>query len=205
MNRSLVILLHGVGSNGKDISGLASFWQQSLPNILFESPNAPEPFDHGIGFQWFSVSGVTERNRAQRITEARTAFDRLLTGIIEQHGLGRHLDRVVFAGFSQGSIMALDAIATGRWPVAGVLAYSGRLASPLPLTPADATRLMLIHGADDPVIQASETTQAAKTLKSLGLAVETHILPGLGHTISTEGAALGALFLRNTLQAEDGR
>lgn len=198
-------MLHGVGSNGSDISGLASFWRHSFPGVVFESPDAPEPFDHGIGFQWFSVSGVTEGNRAQRIIAAQALFDGLITRIVDRHELRDRLDRVVFAGFSQGSIMALDAIASGRWPVAGVLAYSGRLASPLPLNPAKETKLMLIHGSDDLVIPASETVQAEKTLKSAGLSVEAHILAGLGHTISTEGVELGARFLRNVLQADSGR
>lgn len=39
---SMVILLHGYGSNGDDLIGLAPFWRDALPNTVFLSPNAPE-------------------------------------------------------------------------------------------------------------------------------------------------------------------
>ncbi|MDT8870818.1 hypothetical protein RAA17_05855 [Komagataeibacter rhaeticus] len=57
-------------------------------------------------------------------------FDDTLQSCISEAGFENRLDRVVLVGFSQGSIMALDAAISGRWPVAGVAAFSGRLASP---------------------------------------------------------------------------
>ena len=54
----LVILLHGVGSNGADLMGLAQMWAPALPGVIFESPDAPHAFDHGPGYQWFSITGV---------------------------------------------------------------------------------------------------------------------------------------------------
>ena len=48
-----------------------------------------------------------------RVAAARAPFDALLAGIVAEHGLTDALDRVALVGFSQGSIMALDAVATG--------------------------------------------------------------------------------------------
>src|SRR6218665_3813406 len=168
----LVILLHGVGSNGADLAPLGQAWSAALPGAVFASPNAPERSSFGSGYQWFSVAGVTEENRPGRIRDARAAFDAEIGGIIEKQGFAGKLDRVVLVGFSQGTIMALDAVASGRWPVAGVVGFSGRLAAPEPLPPSVKPPVLLIHGAADPVIAAAETTKAAAVLQAHGLSVE---------------------------------
>ena len=200
-NQSLVILLHGVGSNGADIAPLGGAFASYLPHASFVSPDAPEPSAFGSGYQWFSVMGVTEANRAARIEAARVGFDRIVTGLIEQHGFAGKLDRVAFIGFSQGSIMSLDALATGRWAAAGVLAFSGRLVSAEPFAPKPDARALLIHGAADPVIPAWETRDAAVKLKTLGVDVESHILPGIGHTITPASIPMAGAFLAKCLGA----
>ena len=200
VRKSLVILLHGVGSNGADLMGLGRLWAPQLPGAIFESPNAPERFDHGPGYQWFSITGVTEENRPARIAKARAAYDVLVSGLVARHGFAQSLDRVALAGFSQGSIMSLDAVASGRWPVAGLLAYSGKLATPAPRTPSLGTKVMLVHGSDDMVIPASDTAHAAAALKAAGVATEAHILRGIGHTISDDGVRLGQNFLSGLLR-----
>lgn len=192
----LVILLHGVGSNGADLSPLGDSWKPRLPGAVFVSPNAPERSSFGSGYQWFSVAGVTEENRPARIAAARPAFDAVISDIIDKNGYSGDLDRVVFVGFSQGTIMSLDAIASGRWPVAAVVGFSGRLASEAPLKPAAATKVLLVHGTSDPVIPSWETEKAETELKAAGLSVETVIEPGLGHTISVGGADRAADFLQ---------
>jgi phospholipase/carboxylesterase len=203
ITKNLVIFLHGVGSRGADLTPLAQGWRRSLPTAAFATPDGPFAFDGGgSGRQWFGISGVTEANRPQRIAAARPAFDDVLRGIIEQHGLLRQLNRVVLVGFSQGSIMALDAIASGRWPVAAVVAYSGRLASPRPFTPARSTQVLMVHGAVDPVIPAGNSTEAAAALRELGLDAHSHILPGVGHIITAEGAQLGAGFVATAFSSE---
>ncbi len=201
---SLVILLHGVGSNGQDLAPLAGIWRDALPNAAFAAPDAPDPFDQGSfdqgpGYQWFSIAGVTEATRPQRVAAARAAFDRTLQAVLDQHGFADRLDRVAFVGFSQGSIMALDAVASGRWTPGAVVAFSGRLSSPPPLAPARPLPLLLIHGAADPVIPAAETVQAAATLAGLGYQVESHVLRGVVHTISNQGAAMAGRHLAAAL------
>ena len=205
MKDALVIFLHGVGSRGADLAPLAELWAQALPHVAFEAPDAPMPFDGGgHGHQWFSVSGVTEANRPARVATARPAFDALIRGLMVKHGLDARPDRLAFVGFSQGAIMALDAVADGRWPVAGIVAFSGRLATdmttpPEPGSPVRDTNVLLIHGSADPVIAASESIRAEALLTGAGIPAASRIIPGLGHTISQEGAAWGAEFLAAVL------
>lgn len=195
MSDQLVILLHGVGARGENLAGLGPIWTRSLPGTVFAAPDGPMPFDQGgPGRQWFSIRGVTEANRGARIVAARPAFDETLNRIIAARGFEGRLDRVALVGFSQGAIMALDALATGRWPVAAVVAYSGRLATPEALTPAR-TPALLIHGDADMAIPFTESLAAADRLKAAGADVRVEIEPRHYHGISPEGAAEGARFL----------
>lgn len=196
---SLVVLLHGVGGNGADLAPLAASLRANLPRTLFASPDAPNRFDQGAGRQWFSVVGVTEANRPLRIVAAREGFDRVVMAELEAAGLSGHWDRVALVGFSQGAIMALDAMATGRLPVRAVVAFSGRLATPGPLAPVTGARALLVHGEVDPVIPARESVEAAAALRAAGVAADCQIAPGLGHSISPQGVALAAAFLADAL------
>jgi phospholipase/carboxylesterase len=193
---SLVILLHGVGSRGADLAPLADYLAPSLPGAAFEAPDGPEPFDQGgPGRQWFSISGVTEANRAGRIAAARPAFDAAVSALIERHGLSGHLERVALLGFSQGAIMALDAIASGRWRPGAVIGFSGRLATPEPLTPSPRTKVLLLHGTADPVIPVAEAQSAHQRLSAAGADISLRLQQGLGHSISRDGLDLAAAHL----------
>lgn len=200
MEHALVILLHGVGSNGANIAPLGDALAAQLPGVRSVAPDAPHPFPMPGGFQWFSLDGITPANRPERIAGARAAFDALLGKIIAAEGFADDLERVVLVGFSQGSIMALDAVARGRWPVAAVVAYSGRLATPVGTKAAVDTPVLLIHGADDAVIPASESEAAMAALDEAGFDTAIRILPGLDHGISMEGVAIATAFLEEILE-----
>ena len=194
MSLSLVIFLHGVNADGADLAPIGKLWRSALPRASFVAPDAP--FTSGYGYQWFSLDGITPENRPARVAAAREAFDTVLQKILSEHGLSGHPERVALVGFSQGSMMALDALASGRWAFGAVVAFSGRLASPAPLAPALATPVLLIHGDDDSVILSAESETAAAALRQLGVATSLHILPGVDHCISPEGARIALAFLR---------
>ncbi|RWR09471.1 alpha/beta hydrolase [Paenirhodobacter populi] len=196
MADQLVIFLHGVGARGADLAGLGPLWQARLPGTVFAAPDAPFAFDQGgSGYQWFSLRGITAANRGERIVAARPAFDALIAGIIAANGFEGRLDRVALVGFSQGAIMALDALASGRWPVGAVLAYSGRLATPGPLTPATGTPALLIHGDADQAVPCAESISAEERLCAAGVRAELVVEPGHPHGISPQGALRGVAFL----------
>lgn len=200
MKDSLVVFLHGVGSRGDDLAPLGEMWQGFLPRTAFESPDGTEPFSGGgHGRQWFSVAQVTEANRPARVQAARPAFDAMVSGLMAKHGLADRPDRVAFVGFSQGAIMALDAVASGRWPIAGVVAFSGRLPAGLSETPALDTNVLMIHGSADPVMPVGESLRAEALFTKAGISAQARVIPGLGHTISQEGAGWAADFLAEVL------
>ncbi len=194
--KKLVVLLHGVGSSGADLEGLGHYFQPSFPDVIFSSPNGTEKFDGGgAGYQWFSVTGVTEASRPGRIVNARAAFDAAIQQIFAKHAIDPEQDQVIFLGFSQGSIMALDALVSARLPLAGVVAFSGRLSSPQPYATASNTPVLLVHGQADPVIPWQESESAAAKLSEVGIPVTTFFETALPHTISMDGINKATAFI----------
>ena len=199
-SNSLVVFLHGVGANGADLAPLADTLLPYLPSAVFASPDGPERFDGGgSGRQWFSVAGVTQASRSERVRHARAAFDRVVSGEIKKHGFAGRVDRIAFFGFSQGAIMALDAVASGRWPVRALVAASGRLATEPEAKAEHLTKILLMHGENDPVIPVQETRLAAERLRAAGFEVEAHLYPGLGHGLSPEVVQTASKFLARQL------
>jgi phospholipase/carboxylesterase len=190
MPRPLIILLHGVHANGANLDPLRDFLAEQMPSVDVVAPDAPFPTP--LGFQWFSLDNITQENRLRRIVEARAAFDAVLRPLVA----GR--DRVALCGFSQGGMMALDALVTGRWPLVAVAGFSTRLASPPPFDPTQAP-VLIVHGDEDSVIPAVEGVAAAETLRDLKLDVRSHVLPGVDHCITPEGMRLTAAFFGERL------
>ena len=70
----LMLLFHGVGATPQSMQGVGNYLAKGFPNALIVSVAAAAPSDMGAGFQWFSVQGVTEDNRAGRVADAMPAF-----------------------------------------------------------------------------------------------------------------------------------
>ena len=70
---ALVILLHGVGSNGQNMLALAEAWRDMLPGAVFSAPDAPKAFDQGAGRQWFAYRSYRAERRG--VAAARSDFD----------------------------------------------------------------------------------------------------------------------------------
>ncbi|PLZ04454.1 hydrolase [Burkholderia sp. WAC0059] len=186
--RSLVVLLHGVGSNAQDLMPLVDAWRDALPGVAFASLDGSEPFDGGFGGrQWFSLRDVDEMNREARVAAALPALERMLDAELAHWGLDH--GALALVGFSQGSIMSLYRAATRPERLAAVVAYAGRLAAQV--SARNGTPLTLVHGVDDGVIPVAELDRAEAAFRAAGFAVDAYRLPGVEHTISQQGAVLG--------------
>lgn len=198
--RSLVILLHGYGSNGEDLIGLAPYWRSVLPDTAFVSPNAPEicPGAPG-GYQWWGITSFDRASMVRGAERAAPVLDAFIDAELSRHGLEE--DRLALVGFSQGTMMALQVGPKRRRALAGIVGYSGMVANPDGLTDPALTRppILLVHGDADPMVPITAFHMTRDALEANGFAVETQVSPGLGHSIGIPGLQLGGAFLKRVL------
>jgi phospholipase/carboxylesterase len=199
--KSIVLLLHGYGSNGADLISLAPYWRDALPNTLFVAPNAPEPVPGLPGsYQWWGLESLDRTALAAGVTRASPALDGSIDALLGAHGLSA--DRLAIVGFSQGTMMALNVGLRRPDPLAAIVGYSGMVADVAGVTNAIRSRppVLLVHGDADPVVPFAAFEEARHTLRALDVPLSEHISPGLEHSIDMPGLKAAEAFLRRHLR-----
>ena len=197
--QQLVVLLHGWGADGDDLISLAEEWGGTLPHAEFAAPDAPEPHPMlATGRQWFELDAqqvdLSNEQVVAAVERAASAVNRFADADLARLGLPP--GAVAFVGFSQGATVALVAGFARGGECAGVVAYSGALAGGrVPATVGGAPPVLLRHGERDDVVPPVAMEIAARALSEAGVAVESRLVPGLGHGIDSAGIDRGAAFL----------
>lgn len=176
----LVLLFHGVGATPADMAAVGRRAALTLPDAMVVSVAAPFISDFGHGLQWFSVQGVTEENRKQRIAQACHVF----VETIQSWQRATHIDAALttLIGFSQGGIMSLAATQLDTPPAHRVLAIAGRFASQI-AKPSTEVQIHLFHGENDMLMPMQHSQQAASHLDALDSSVTLDTFAGLGHAM----------------------
>jgi phospholipase/carboxylesterase len=196
---ALVVLLHGYGANGDDLIALADGWRRRLPQAAFVAPNAPEEIPGMPGaLQWFPLTFRDPGERWRGVVAARPALDRFLDAELARYRLAA--GRLVLAGFSQGTMLALHAGLRRDLAPAAIVGYSGLLVGIEHLVEIKARPpVLLVHGEADDLIPIDALHMAREQLAAAGLLVEWHVRPLLGHGIDPEGQRLGGHFMAQVL------
>jgi phospholipase/carboxylesterase len=194
--KSLVVLLHGRGSNGDDLIGLADMMADDFPDTTFHSPNAPIEVG-GFGYMWFPMDAPG--GRAQALHEIEPLVNGFVDDLLKEYSLPS--SRCVLLGFSQGCILSLHIGPRRSEQLAGVVGLSGGLHTGDTLREEMASKppFVLIHGADDQVIDAGQTEVAGRTLDDVGIPVSVHIIPGLAHGIDQRALDIATGFMKRVL------
>jgi phospholipase/carboxylesterase len=202
--RSIVVFVHGYGANGADLLGLADPLGEHLPDTLFVAPDAPEQIPGmPFGFQWFPIpwiDGSSEEEAARGLAAAADDFNAFLDALMVDEDVLP--EQVVLFGFSQGTMMSLHVAPRREDPVAGIVAFSGRLLEPELLADEVVSRMpvLLVHGDADDVVPPQSLPQAAEALQGAGFKeVYAHIMKGTGHGIAPDGLSVALAFLRDKL------
>ena len=104
---SAIVLLHGYGGDGKDISMLALNWKRHLPNTIFICPNGYETCAiNPSGFQWFDLMKEDPKYILNESLKAEKKINQFLREVREEYNIGN--DRIILSGFSQGCMMAIN-------------------------------------------------------------------------------------------------
>ena len=202
--RSAVVFLHGYGANGADLLGLADPLADHLPDTLFVAPDAPEncagsPF----GYQWFPIpwiDGSSEEESSRGMQQAIEDLNAFLDALMVDEDLLP--EQVCLFGFSQGTMMSLHVAPRREDPVAGIVAFSGRLLEPELLADEVQSRMpiLLVHGDQDDVVPVQSLPQAAEALQNAGFTdVYAHVMKGTAHGIAPDGLSVALAFIRDQL------
>jgi phospholipase/carboxylesterase len=201
--QALIVLLHGYGSNGEDLIGLAPYWTKLAPHAQFISPNAPERVAGApMGYQWFPLSRMDPRELENGVTRASETLNKFIDRELARYDLDE--SKLALVGFSQGTMMALHVGVRRAKQPAGVLGFSGALAGAAKLKTEAKSKppILLIHGDRDDVIPLPSMFEAVDALCEAGLSAQWHISYGVPHSIGPDGLDLGGAFLKRALAAK---
>lgn len=198
--KSLVILLHGLGSNGQDLISLAPVLAPELPDTVFVSPDAPfacdmVPEGQDGSFQWFSLQDRDPHMVLQGVQRAQPILDSFITEQMEKYDVPSQ--KVVLMGFSQGTMMSLYTAPRFPQQLGGVLGFSGALCGEPGIRKVP---ICLIHGEADDVVPITAYNHARGKLIGKGFRVSGHTTPGLSHSIDQAGITAGSAFLKDVLK-----
>jgi phospholipase/carboxylesterase len=192
--KQLIVLLHGIGADGNDLISLAPYYQSVLPEAYLVSPNAPFPSDMvPSGYMWFSIGNLRLDTRLDGVRTAAPMLNAFLDAELARHRLSDA--DLLLVGFSQGAMMALHVGLRRRAP-AGIISHSGMLVADVRFAVEIKVRppVLLTHGTADDVLPPACLPAAEAALKAVGVPVEAHLIPGLGHGIDETTLRLALAF-----------
>ena len=200
---SVVLFLHGYGADGADLLGLSDPLAPHLPDTVFYAVDAPtRSMANPMGFQWFPIpwiDGSSEAAAAEGLRHSAKLLNDFIDKVLADEGLAP--ENLVLFGFSQGSMMSMHVAPRRQDPVAGVVAFSGRLMFPEMMSEEALSkpRVVLIHGDADDVVPFAEMQNAAEALQGAGFEVFGHVMEGTGHGIAPDGLSVALAFIRQQL------
>ena len=198
--RQIIVLCHGYGGDGKDISALAINWQRFLPDAIFLCPNAPEICAISPqGYQWFDL--VSEKEEI--ILEKSLAAEKTLSTFLDQifDNLQLEPSNLALVGFSQGCMMSLQVGLKKKKQINCLIGYSGKLINKKHLSDNinSKPKIFLMHGENDTIVSPTYLLEAKEYLNTHGINIKTKIFKNCEHTIPVEGSSLGLKFIKKNL------
>lgn len=202
--KSVVILVHGYGADGRDLVGLADPLSEHMPDTLFLSPDAPTRCSiNPSGFEWFPIprmDGSTEAAMEAGMAASVTALNAFIDDTLSEHKIAPN--RLILLGFSQGTMMSLHVGPRRAQELAGIVGFSGRLVKPERLATELKTKpaVQLIHGDQDDVVPYSDMADAEKTLTQAGIETLTFTSKNVAHGIAPDGLGMALGFMLERLK-----
>ena len=195
-----VILCHGYGGDGKDISILAGYWKNYLPDTIFICPDAPEKCAAStLGFQWFDLIDQTPEQILSKSLVAEIKLNKLIDEVKDKNSLSAN--QIVIGGFSQGCMISLQTGIKRKDKINSIIGYSGKIIDLEHLGKNIVSRpnIILMHGDLDQVVPIDGLLEAKNFFSKHNYEIETHIFKNCEHRIPTEGSSLGLQFIKKHL------
>jgi len=198
--RQAIILCHGYGGDGKDISALAINWQRFLPDAIFLCPNAPEICSvNPQGFQWFDLTAENENSILKNSLIAEEKLNIYLDQVLNNFQL--EPINLALVGFSQGCMISIQVGLKTIKQLNCILGYSGKVINQKHLLNNIRSRpkIFLMHGDQDTIVPPTHLLESKEYFANCGIKIKTKLFKNCEHRISVEGSSLGLEFLRKNL------
>ena len=196
-----VILLHGYGGDGKEISMLTLNWKRFLPNTIFLCPDGHEECPiNPSGYQWFDLT----RDNLQYILEQSKKAEQKLHQFINEVKAKYNLknSQICLSGFSQGCMMSINLGLTNKEKFNCVVGFSGKIIDQEDISnrKISSTKMLLIHGDLDTVVPPTFLLEAKDFLIRNSVEVETKMIKNCEHHIPVEASSKALSYIKNNFK-----
>ena len=198
-----VILLHGYGGDGKDISMLTLNWKRFLPNTIFLCPNGHEKCKiNPTGFQWFDLTRDDPEYILEQSKKAEIKLKQFIEEIKEEYGLKN--SEICLSGFSQGCMMSINLGLTSSENYNCIVGFSGKIINQHDLLKRkiSSTKTLLIHGDKDEVVSPTFLLEAKDFLIRNDIEIETKLIKNCEHHIPVEASSIALNYIKNNCKTK---
>ena len=195
--KNAVILLHGYGGDGNDISGLTLNWKRFLPETVFLCPDGIEncPINPG-GFQWFSLDKEDPSYILEESIKAEERLNLFINEIKYEYNLNN--SKICLSGFSQGCMMSINLGLTAKENFNCIVGFSGKIIDKENISKRikSKTNILLIHGDQDVVVPPNSLLEAKDFLIRHKVNIETKLIKNCGHHIPIEASSIALNYIK---------
>ena len=194
--KNAIILLHGYGGDGKDISTLSLNWKRHLPNTIFICPDGHETCPiNPSGFQWFDLTKDDSSYILDESIKAEKILNKFIIEIKEEFNLEN--SKICLSGFSQGCMMAINLGLTSDKEYNSIIGFSGKIIDQenLKNRKKASTNTLLIHGDLDQVVPANFLLEAKDFFMRNNIQIETHLIKGCDHHIPIQASSIALNYI----------
>ncbi len=198
---NVIVLLHGYGGDGKDISMLTLNWKRHLPNTVFICPNGHEPCAiNTLGYQWFDLTKDDPDYILNESLIAEKKIIKFLEEIKEEYNVKNK--NIVLSGFSQGCMMSINVGLTAEEPFCCVVGFSGKIIDieNLRMRRKNLTNTLLVHGDQDDIVSPTHLLETKDFLLREKINVETHMIKNCGHHIPIEASSIALNYILKNIK-----
>ena len=191
-----IVLLHGYGGDGKDISMLPLNWKRQLPNTIFICPNGHEPCEISpSGYQWFDLTKDDPDYILDQSINAEKKLNQFLDEIKDQYKLANN--KICISGFSQGCMMSINLGLTAKKEYNCIVGFSGKIINlnDLKNRKKNSTSVLLIHGDQDKIVSPTHLLEAKDFFLRENVNVETHLIKNCDHHIPIEASSIALNYI----------
>ena len=189
--KNAIILLHGYGGDGKDISMLSLNWKRHLPNTIFICPNGHEKCSiNPSGYQWFDLTRDEPKYILEQSIKAEKILNQFIDEIKDEFDLENR--KICLSGFSQGCMMSINLGLTSEKEYNCIVGFSGKIINQEDLKSRKKvlTDVLLIHGDADQVVPPNYLLEAKDFFIRNKIKIETHLIKNCDHHIPIEASSI---------------